>query len=69
MHESQGLDLSAERKSSQGLELVSSRFRKVTFGSLGCGPRAQSVLKPAPGGHEQGGSWQCRNAGKVNVWS
>ena len=71
----------------------------MTFGSLGYGPRAQSVLhchgvlvlrqgpwtpawteavqnesqlqedtsrvaaerKPAPGGHEQGGSWQCRN--------
>ena len=93
----------------------------MTFGSLGYGPRAQSVLhchgvlalrhgpwtpawteavqnesrlqedtsrvavgsaetqvksrfgaaerKPAPGGHEQGGSWQCRNAGKVKVWS
>ena len=25
--------------------------------------------KPAPGGHEQGGSWQCRNAGKVKVWN
>ena len=23
--------------------------------------------KPAPGGHEQGGSWQCRNGGKVKV--
>ena len=78
----------------------------MTFGSLGYGPRAQSVLhchgvlalrqgpwtpawteavqnesqlqedtsrvaaerKPAPGGHEQGGSWQCRNGGKVKVW-
>ena len=77
----------------------------MTFGSLGYGPRAQSVLhchgvlalrqgpwtpawteavqnesqlqedtsraaaerKPAPGGHEQGGSWQCRNGGKVKV--
>ena len=77
----------------------------MTFGSLGYGPRAQSVLhchgvlalrqgpwtpawteavqnesqlqedtsrvaaerKPAQGGHEQGGSWQCRNGGQVKV--
>ena len=32
-----------KRRKSQGLELVSSRFRKWTFGSLGYGPRAQSV--------------------------
>ena len=28
--------------------------------------RSGAERKPAPGGHEQGGSWQCRNAGKVN---
>ena len=31
--------------------------------------RSGAERKPAPGGHEQGGSWQCRNAGKVKVWS
>ena len=31
--------------------------------------RSCAERKPAPGGHEQGGSWQCRNAGKVKVWS
>ena len=55
---------------------VKSRFgasfqlvQKITFSSLGYGPQTQSVLRPAPGKHEQGGSWQCRNAGKVKVWS
>ena len=33
------------------------------------GRRVCAERKPAPGGHEQGGSWQCRNAGKVKVWS
>ena len=33
-----------KRRKSQGLELVSSPVQKVTFGSLGYGPRAQSVL-------------------------
>ena len=33
------------------------------------GRRVCAERKPAPEGHEQGGSWQCRNAGKVKVWS
>ena len=33
------------------------------------GRRVCAERKPAPGGHKQGGSWQCRNAGKVKVWS
>ena len=74
-----------KRRKSQGLELVSSRFRKLRLAVWGpslpwCfSPATRSLdssldrsgaeRKPAPGGHEQGGSWQCRNAGKVKVWS
>ena len=30
-------------------------------------PKLAAERKPAPGGHEQGGSWQCRNGGKVKA--
>ena len=71
---------------SQGLELVSSRFRKwrlaglsaagpirpslpwcfdaATRSSRGCAGRKPAVRWP-----EQAGSWQCKRAGKVKVWS
>ena len=41
-----------EGKQIEGLELVSCRFQKVTFGSLGCWPHARRS--------KQVGSWQCR---------